>query len=90
MSLNDAYIVMPRDAVAKIVGSELAGGSLGLRRSPADDMYVVRSVETAKDTRFPVDVPREYAALLSGGPSSCGPMDQGGTERCPHLPSALV
>ncbi|MDF9277738.1 ThiF family adenylyltransferase [Arthrobacter sp. EH-1B-1] len=69
MSLNDPFIMMPGDAVAKIAGSALSGGSLVLRLASADDLYVVRAVETAKDTRLPVEVPREYAALRSGDPS---------------------
>lgn len=68
MSHNDPYILIPRDAVAKIAGSTLASGSLVLQRAAADEMYVVRAVETAKNARFPVGIAREYAALRSGGP----------------------
>ncbi|EME18527.1 HesA/MoeB/ThiF family protein [Rhodococcus triatomae] len=66
MARSDPYIVMPADAVDKIASSALSRGSLVLRRASADDMYIVRAVETAKDVRLQVDVSREYAALRSG------------------------
>ncbi|WP_350349065.1 ThiF family adenylyltransferase [Agromyces sp. G08B096] len=68
MPQHDPYIVVPRDAIDKIAASALSGGALVLRRVPADNMYVVRTVETAKDMRLPADIPGEYVALRSGDP----------------------
>lgn len=63
---TDPYVVIPRDAAVKIAGSALPRGALALRYVPADDMYVVRAVETAKDVRMAAYIPREYTAILSG------------------------
>lgn len=66
MSPRNPYVVMARDAIAKIAGSDLSGGSLVLRYSPADDMYVVETVEISGNTRVQASVPREYTALRAG------------------------
>lgn len=68
MPPHNPYVVVPRDAVTKIASSDLLSGALVLRCVPADDMYVVHTVETSKDIRIQVAVPREYAALRSGDP----------------------
>lgn len=68
MSRSDPYIVLTRDGGDKIATSALSGGALVLRRAPADDMYVVTVVETAKNFRLPVDIDRKYTALQRGDP----------------------
>ncbi|WP_218221835.1 ThiF family adenylyltransferase [Nesterenkonia sp. Act20] len=66
MSPDDPYILMPGDAFTKIEGSALSQGALVLRHAPADDMYVVDTVETAEGMRFRTTVSREYTALRAG------------------------
>lgn len=66
MTRSDPYILMSKDATAKIAESDLYGGALALRYSPGNDLYVVAVVEYATNFRLPVDVPREYTALRSG------------------------
>lgn len=69
---SDLYVVVPRDAAVKIADSALSRGALTLRYAPADDMYIVRAVETTKGVRLPADVPREYTAMLSGASTHAG------------------
>lgn len=63
MPSGDPFVLIPRDAVAKIAASSSARGTLTLGYVRADEMYVVQSVETAPGIRFPADIPREFVAL---------------------------
>lgn len=68
MSRSDPHVVLTRDGADKIARSPLSGGSLVLRHVPSEDLYVIQTVETAKDVRVQVDIQREYSALRWHGP----------------------
>jgi hypothetical protein len=68
MNRNDPFILIPRDAGAKIRQSGLDYGELGMRHVKSDSMYVVAQVEVSRGLHLPVSIPREYEALRWEGP----------------------
>ncbi|MGQ3383259.1 HesA/MoeB/ThiF family protein [Glutamicibacter sp. TV12E] len=72
MPNHDPYVLMTSDAKSKISDSKLIRGALALRCVPADDMYVVHAVETAKGIRQQVVIDRQYTTLRSGDNNAVG------------------
>lgn len=60
------HVLVPRDALNKIAASKERDGRMVLRHVPADDLFVIASVETSPSVRQQVDVPKKYAVLRSG------------------------
>ena len=66
MYRSDPYIILTRDASAKIARARSASGGLDMRHSPSELMYVVDTVETDKGVRIQVNIPPQYRALRWG------------------------
>ena len=68
MRSSDPYIVLTLEGAAKIAESKLSLGSLNIRHVPSEELYVVTTVETDRDIRLQVEIPRNYTALQWGDP----------------------
>src|SRR5690554_5571197 len=66
MASEPPFIALTADAARMIRGSERTRGSLALRLSKADQIYVVEQVETHADQFVGVRIPRDFEALNWG------------------------
>ncbi len=71
MFRNDPFIVMPAAAAIRIANSAISHGELVLGHFPDDALYVVKSVEASRGVKVQVDIPRQFAALLSARDRHC-------------------
>ncbi|WP_306232103.1 HesA/MoeB/ThiF family protein [Agrococcus beijingensis] len=63
MSSSETCIFVPGEAIHKIAGSSLSGGTLVLQFSQADEIFVVAAVEIGHDIRSSTLPSRDYLAL---------------------------
>lgn len=65
-------IMLTRDGANKIAAAEASAGHLSFHYLPSADLYVVKTIEMARDVRVPVDIPKRYQVLNWDGRSLAG------------------